>query len=272
MSSTDSSTKDLITCPKCYQAFTKTYIKENSHASHTGGLYCPNCYQLIDEKQLSQPKLKSQTSIQYLISEIIEAIDDYLIKTQKTYTSLGQANKLLIQNKVISVEERHNNRLKNILEDGYIPHAYQTNTKPKQWRIPISENGKEKSKKSVNHAQKRKNGIRHKETLREWYDGFSDREKKGFKRLTVFVAIVLIIVLTYIIPDNRSDLVKSLDKKYIGREWTDYTYQQFNNLYGPGQTLGFEDYRWVYYYPKGNFTIKVSKDNNRILQISDGKD
>jgi hypothetical protein len=86
------------------------------------------------------------------------------------------------------------------------------------------------------------------------------------------VVVILIIVISYVIPDNRSDLVKALDKQYIGREWTDYNYQEFDRRYGPGQPLRYEDYRWIYYYPKGNFTIKVSKENNQILEISDGRD
>ncbi len=204
--------------------------------------------------------------------QIIEAIDDYLIKSRKTHITLAQANKLLTQNNLISVTDRHSGKLKRILEEGFIPHAFQTQTIPKQWRIPLSDHGQQRPKALLQHLTKEQSKVQHKESIREWYQSFDEREKKGFKRLVLIVASILIIVFVNVIPDNRSNLVKSLDKQYIGREWTDFTYQNFNQLYGPGQPLRYEDSRWVYYYPRGNFTIKIAKKNNQISEISGGKD
>lgn len=76
------------------------------------------------------------------IEVITKAIDDELISSGKEYLLLGQANQLLLKNDIISSIEKSNKSLKKLLEEDKIPHAYQTKTTPKQWRIPLSKNGK----------------------------------------------------------------------------------------------------------------------------------
>ncbi|MEA4937658.1 MAG: hypothetical protein VB102_13640 [Paludibacter sp.] len=76
-----------------------------------------------------------------IISIIIDIIDDELISQKKDFITLKQANKLLIQKEIIIDDS---NMLKNLLEDNRLPHAYQTETSPVQWRIPLSSKGKRK--------------------------------------------------------------------------------------------------------------------------------
>ena len=80
------------------------------------------------------------------IDEIIKVIDDKLIENRKDYLSLGTANQLLAEKKIINSVEKNNKTLKKLLEEKKIPHAYQTEDSPKQWRIPLSEEGKIRKK------------------------------------------------------------------------------------------------------------------------------
>ena len=92
-------------------------------------------------------------------TKIIKTIDDYLIENNKYYILLGQANKLLFEKGIISEQQRKNGTLKKALEKNFIKHAYQTNEKPRQWRIPISDENKlktisfEKENKKKNNQQ-----------------------------------------------------------------------------------------------------------------------
>lgn len=94
------------------------------------------------------------------VAEIIHLIDEELIKSGKHYLLLGQANNLLEKKGVLSSYEKSNKTLKKLLEEKKITHAYQTNTVPKQWRIPLSNKGKRKvetkQKKQENNSTKKK--------------------------------------------------------------------------------------------------------------------
>ena len=59
---------------------------------------------------------------------------------------LGQANQLLVSKNIISIAENSNKALKKLLEENKIPHAYQIESTPKQWRIPLSNEGKKRQK------------------------------------------------------------------------------------------------------------------------------
>ena len=80
------------------------------------------------------------------IKKSIKIFDNKLIDNNKAYLTLGQANKLLVDNEIITIPERSNNVLKNLLEKNKISHATQTDKKPKQWRIPLSNEGKKRQK------------------------------------------------------------------------------------------------------------------------------
>ena len=77
------------------------------------------------------------------IEKIIQAIDIQLIQKNKPYMLLAEANRLLTSTRLIA----DNKALKKIVESGLIPPAYQTQKSPKQWRIPLSEKGKEEKEK-----------------------------------------------------------------------------------------------------------------------------
>ncbi|AEV31496.1 hypothetical protein Oweho_0478 [Owenweeksia hongkongensis DSM 17368] len=79
---------------------------------------------------------------------IIKAIDTELIQSEKDCLSLAQANTLLIRHSMMTKVERSNGELKRLLENGEIPHAYQTTEKPRQWFIPLSHRGRTEKKKA----------------------------------------------------------------------------------------------------------------------------
>ena len=64
------------------------------------------------------------------IEKIIQAIDIQLIQKNKPYMLLAEANRLLTSTRLIA----DNKALKKIVESGLIPHAYQTQKSPKQYR------------------------------------------------------------------------------------------------------------------------------------------
>lgn len=80
------------------------------------------------------------------IEDIIKAIDDELIRIDKEYLLLGNANQLLANQGLISISEKFDKTLKKALEENKIPHAYQSENAPKQWRIPLSSEGLERKK------------------------------------------------------------------------------------------------------------------------------
>ena len=89
------------------------------------------------------------------IEEIVKVIDRELIEKKKNYLLLSQANDLLVSENIMSISERFDQIFKRILEENKISHAYQTETKPMQWRIPLSEEGK-KIEKSVKRKIQKK--------------------------------------------------------------------------------------------------------------------
>ncbi|NLI36932.1 MAG: hypothetical protein GX416_10530 [Bacteroidales bacterium] len=91
------------------------------------------------------------------IENIINAIDNKLLETGKEYLILRQANELLMS--LGFVED--NKILKKIILEGQLPHAYLTESAPRQWRIPLSKDGllrKEKLKPQNIH-NKRPNKV-----------------------------------------------------------------------------------------------------------------
>lgn len=93
------------------------------------------------------------------IEEIIKTIDNELIEKKKGYLLLGQANDLLVSKNMMSISERSNQKFKRILEENKMSHAYQTESKPRQWRIPLSEEGK-KIEKSIKKKIRKEIGTK----------------------------------------------------------------------------------------------------------------
>ncbi len=72
------------------------------------------------------------------IERVVSLINKELEKNAKTYLTLSAANQLLLDEGFMTVNDRANQTLKLLLEQGAISHAYQTESSPKQWRIPHS--------------------------------------------------------------------------------------------------------------------------------------
>ena len=98
-------------------------------------------------------KFNTKIIVMENIEKIIQAIDIQFIQKNKPYMLLAEANRLLTSTRLIA----DNKALKKIVESGLIPHAYQTQKSPKQWRIPLSEKGKaEKEKLDKQNKQRAK--------------------------------------------------------------------------------------------------------------------
>jgi hypothetical protein len=80
------------------------------------------------------------------IDEIVKVLDDKLLESGKPYLTLSQANSELVKKGLMSISDKSNNEFKKLLEKKLIPNSSQTDTKPKQWRIFLSEDGEKKKK------------------------------------------------------------------------------------------------------------------------------
>ena len=78
-------------------------------------------------------KFNTKIIVMENIEKIIQAIDIQLIQKNKPYMLLAEANRLLTSTRLIA----DNKALKKIVESGLIPHAYQTQKSPKQWKTNI---------------------------------------------------------------------------------------------------------------------------------------
>ena len=70
-----------------------------------------------------------------VIDSLIKIFDEHIISSGKRIITLRTANDLLSNQ---DYETLKNLDLKNLLETNQIPHAYQTDSKPRQWQIPLS--------------------------------------------------------------------------------------------------------------------------------------
>lgn len=72
------------------------------------------------------------------VQDIINALDDEIIFQKKSFLSLAQANKILLNRGIFQESDISNKTLKRLLEEQKIPNAHQTLHEPKQWRIVLS--------------------------------------------------------------------------------------------------------------------------------------
>lgn len=81
------------------------------------------------------------------IEELMILFDSKMVSSGKKYLPLRTANEILKD-----TNKYKNINLKELLQAGKIPNAFQTETTPKQWRIPFSNIN--------NYAEKRKEYLR----------------------------------------------------------------------------------------------------------------
>lgn len=128
------------------------------------------------------------------IDDIVKAIDNKLLETGKEHLILQQASKLLLSLGIIESTKE----LKQILERGEIPHAYKTNTSPRQWLLPLSEerrsrkttpNNKKKSKSSKKNNEN-KHDYSRKSTFKRISNNFG---YNGYNLYPFYICIILYI-------------------------------------------------------------------------------
>ena len=135
-------------------------------------------------------------------TQIIKAIDDKLLKTGKRYMLLGEANQLLLSEEIITDKEHSNKLLKQLLEANEIPHAYQIESEPKQWRIPLSKVGEQRRKVIERNTNKAKKTTQKIPTKKEKVEITETNPMKIFwYAITVICCIMFLIVP----PEMRTD-------------------------------------------------------------------
>ena len=139
------------------------------------------------------------------IEEITRKIDIELIKQNKNYLTLGQANKMLFEKEIISEFEKNNGFLKGLLENKKIKHAKRTESSPRQWRIFSSNKNWKKNTTSskqtaarTNSEVRRKNKAKARGKNKEW--------NISGKEITIGV-IILMIIGFFILDNGKSDSI-----------------------------------------------------------------
>lgn len=120
------------------------------------------------------------------IDDIVKAIDNKLLETGKEHLILQQASKLLLSLGIIESTEE----LEQILERGEIPHAYKTNTSPRQWLLPLSEEGR--NRKATLKKKKPKNAPKTTKTNTIIQES---QPSKGFPIILAITGIVCILFI-----------------------------------------------------------------------------
>lgn len=69
---------------------------------------------------------------------IINALDEYMLKTGKESLSAIEAAAVLDKNEILKEQKIKGYNLRKKLRNGEIPHAYQMKGKHSKWVIPIS--------------------------------------------------------------------------------------------------------------------------------------
>ena len=203
------------------------------------------------------------------IEDIIKVLDDRLIETGKPFLTLNQANNELIDKQLMTVSEKSDNQFKKLLEDRLIPNSSQTTSKPKQWRIFLSDDGKNRLKelepKPKKTEMKRKNN--------EWEP---KKESNKFFYWAIGIFMVVTMVIVGIAQSNKGSssdpMIKDLKDKYVGRTYNEYVAEELMDKYGYPETLnGTDNNYWYAYFPEGNFTLVERKGSYRIIDFKKGR-
>lgn len=128
------------------------------------------------------------------IAELIILFDSKMVSSGKKYLPLRTANEILKSN-----DKKIN--LKELLQEGKIPNAFQTETTPKQWRIPFSDIN--------NYAEKRKEYLRN--NPKEPVQKISTNPKKN--NYGCLILIVAVIVIAYLFSPSDDKKAESGDLK-----------------------------------------------------------
>ena len=124
------------------------------------------------------------------IDDIVKAIDNKLLETGKEHLILQQASKLLLSLGIIESTKE----LKQILERGEIPHAYKTNTSPRQWLLPLSE---ERRSRKTTPNNKKKSKSSKKTTKTNTTISKKVQPSKGFPIILAITGIICILLYLY---------------------------------------------------------------------------
>lgn len=120
------------------------------------------------------------------IDELIILFDSKMISSGKKYLPLRTANEILN-------DKYKNINLKELLQVGKIPNAFQTETTPKQWRIPFSDIN--------NYAEKRKEYL--KSNPKEPSQVISSNPQKNNYGCLIFIVAVFVIAYLFSPSDDK---------------------------------------------------------------------
>jgi hypothetical protein len=179
------------------------------------------------------------------INEITELFDDYLMSTGKKFIELRAANDLLkSKNPQLKID------LKILLEKNEIPHAFQTETKPRQWRIPFSNQSAYKEKRSefLKHNPQTQTAT------------IANNSSKNFGVKIIIFTVIICFLYNFLTSDSSSssENAASDSKYYINSEaFCTYNKSDFDDMYS--------------YLVKNDLAaVDVMRNNEQILVLPKG--
>ena len=152
---------------------------------------------------------------------IKKEIDEILLEKEKNYMSLGQANKLLFENGLITEVQKKDQYLKKLLESGKIENAIRTEKSPRQWRIFLSDKSLNKKE---NKTEKKSLTKNHPNSINKNSNNLSknkiDFKNYDWKKISYGV-LILIFVFVIVLEsnddsyDSNSILAYNYAKDYV---------------------------------------------------------
>ena len=137
------------------------------------------------------------------INLLIKAIDKELIEKNKNYLTLGQANKMLYDKGHITESEKQNGFLKKLLENREIKNSEQTDSKPKQWRIFISDK-RLKQKKNILKKKKPKETLFSEKHVYKQKQVFAEQNNNSWKWIVGGIIALIFVFSQFSGNDNNS--------------------------------------------------------------------
>ncbi len=179
-------------------------------------------------------------------NEIIELFDNYLISTGKKFIGLRAANDLLkTKNLQIGID------LKRLLEKNQIPHAFQTETQPKQWRIPFSNQSIYKEKRSE---------FLRKNTITQTPSSTKSNSSNVGVKVIIFIVIIFLLYNFFSrdLSKDSSQNVSNDTRLYVNTEsFCTYNKNDFDEMY-------------TYFVQNDLAALDVMRNNGQILVLPKG--
>ena len=279
MDKSSSENDKIIVCPKCEKSNSLSFIKLNNHASHTGELYCPNCFCELDINILTgsaEKEIKKIKSSQKKAPSHCPHCGRYISRS-----SVANVKDPICQSCGNYVLKKYNRKVKD-LEFAICPYCsihltipyelinaetLRCNNCHNDFRNPYT-NINQENKLNYNDSKLLNNSTSNKGT---YLLLFGPLIAIGLIMLILNVFSTSQNTKSYVSNSNQN-LIRNLNSKYIGKKYNMEIADELYEKYGAPETLnGTNNYVWIAYYPKGNFTMTESKGDYIIIGFEYGR-